>query len=529
MYVRVLWGNLMPGFDVGNVYTTQFNGPRDIGVLNDGSLLVIADTDNHRICTSRQDGTVDILAGSTKGYMDGEGGAARFCSPTGVAVDGDGNIIVADMGNNCIRKISPDGNVSTLAGSGTADWGDGQGTQAHFDHPNGVAVDGDGNIIVADTGNHRIRKISPDGNVSTLAGSGEEGFVDGQGVQAEFNCPSGVAVDGKGNIWVSDTWNHRICKITPDKFVSTFASKHSHVVDQISWVCDLSMPYGVAVDGDGNIVVANSATCTICILTPDGRVQSLAGLCGTAGFQWGSQETAFFDTPWGVAVDAGGNVLVADKGNHVIRSIAAGLAPVYKKKKDVPAKRSPHADRMEDMLNHGHFSDTTFCVNGTLIQAHRNMLVTHSEYFRAMIAWSGEQEGQDPTSKRARTEITIQDTTPEAFRAILRYLYTNELRFADEQLLDVMRKANEYGLDEVYSYCKCKVREAITIHNAVEWLVQAHQYTLDDVQEIVMCFLARNWGNVSVNARETLPPLYEDTELTQMLLHKLGENHFRPC
>jgi hypothetical protein len=376
--------------------------------------------------------------------------------------------------------------------------------------------------------------------VSTLAGSGDGDFGDGQGTKAHFNHPVGVAVDGNGKIFVADTFNNCIRMITPnDNIVSTFASKNalgprpnsSHLLGPTSWVRNLGQPCGVAVDGDGNIVVTNSSTCTICILTPDGHVQSLVGLCGYAGFQWESQETAFFDTPWGVAVDAGGNVLVADKGNHVIRSIAAGLAPVYRKKKDAP-KSTPHAERMDNMFKYGPFWDTTFCVNGTLIQAHRDLLLAQSEYFRGMFEFDGEQEGQkpvEPARKRARTTITIQDTTPEAFRAILRYLYTNELRFADEQLLDVMRKANEYRLDEVYSHCKCQLREAITIHNAVEWLVQAHQYTLDDVQEIVMCFLARNWGNVSVNARETLPPLYEDTDLTQMLLHKLGENHFRPC
>ena len=116
--------------------------------------------------------------------------------PHGVAVDGEGNIIFADAESHRICKISPDGNVSTLAGSGSADWGDGQGTQAHFYCPYGVAVDGNDNIIVADFGNHRIRKISPDGNVSTLAGSGSADWGDGQGTQAHFNDPYGVAVDG---------------------------------------------------------------------------------------------------------------------------------------------------------------------------------------------------------------------------------------------------------------------------------------------------------------------------------------------
>ena len=147
--------------------------------------------------------TVSTLAGSTQGYTDGTGTSAQFSYPTGVAVDGAGNVYVADRYNHRIRKITASGVVSTLAGSGTSGYTDGTGTSAKFDYPTGVAVDGAGNVYVADQNNHRIRKITESGVVSTLAGS-TYGYTDGTGTSAKFNYPFGVAVDGAGNVYVAD-------------------------------------------------------------------------------------------------------------------------------------------------------------------------------------------------------------------------------------------------------------------------------------------------------------------------------------
>lgn len=158
------------------------------------------------------------LSGS-RGNADSQGDAARFSGPAGVAFDGDGNAFVG----HSIRKITPDGTVTTLAGGGLAGFADGQGTAAQFSGPTGVAVDMDGNVIVADKGNHRIRKITPDGAVTTLAGSGNDHFADGRGTAASFSRPCGVAVGGDGNIIVCDYSSHLIRKITPDGAVTTLA------------------------------------------------------------------------------------------------------------------------------------------------------------------------------------------------------------------------------------------------------------------------------------------------------------------
>jgi DNA-binding beta-propeller fold protein YncE len=184
-------------------------------VDGDGNVIV-ADTGNHRIRKITPQGHVSTLAGTgIIGHRDGEGNVAQFFHPVRVAVDGDGNVIVADMGNHRIRKITPQGRVSTLAGSGENAYRDGKGTNAQFNYPLGIAVDGDGNVIVADTGNHRTRKITPKGHVSSLAGTGMIGHRNGEGTVAQLNYPFGVAVDGDGNVVVADRNNHRIRKITP--------------------------------------------------------------------------------------------------------------------------------------------------------------------------------------------------------------------------------------------------------------------------------------------------------------------------
>ena len=190
------------------------------------------------------------------GYTDGTGTSAQFNYPSGVAVDGAGNVYVADCHNHRIRKITASGVVSTLAGSGTSGYADGTGTSAQFDYPTGVAVDGAGNVYVADSDNHRIRKITASGVVSTLAGS-TYGYTDGTGTSAKFYYPRGVAVDGAGNVYVADRVNHRIRKITASGVVSTLAGSAQGYTDGTGTSAKFYYPFGVAVDGAGNVYVAD--------------------------------------------------------------------------------------------------------------------------------------------------------------------------------------------------------------------------------------------------------------------------------
>ena len=204
--------------------------------------------------------TVSSLAGTaTAGYGDGTGTAARFSAPKGIAVDSEGNIYVADTDNNRIRKITSSGVVTTLAGTATAGYGDGTGTAAFFSAPHGIAADSSGNMYVTEAGNNRIRKITSSGVVTTLAGTSVAGYADGTGTAARFSAPKGIAVDSEGNIYVADTGNNRIRKITPSGVVSTFAgTATAGYGDGTGTAARFSAPHGIAADSEGNMYVADT-------------------------------------------------------------------------------------------------------------------------------------------------------------------------------------------------------------------------------------------------------------------------------
>ncbi len=205
--------------------------PRGIAVDVEGNVFG-ADETNNIIKRITPSGLVTTLAGSGKeGSADGKGLLASFNSPRGIAVDEKGNIYVADSGNNLVRKITPSGLVTTLAGSGKEGSANGQDVLASFNFPIPIAVDAAGNVFVADELNQLIRKITPSGLVTTLAGSGKEGSANGQGILASFNLPEGIAVDAAGNVFVADELNHLIRKITPSGLVKTFV--RSIIEDQV--------------------------------------------------------------------------------------------------------------------------------------------------------------------------------------------------------------------------------------------------------------------------------------------------------
>jgi len=304
------------GFRDGAGTSAQFNGPAGVAVDAEGNVYV-ADQLNHRIRKITSEGLVSTLAGSTEGFRDGDGTSAQFSYPSDVVLDAEGNVYVADWGNHLIRKIIPEGEVSTLAGS-TEGFGDGAGRSAEFNGPTGVAVDAAGNVYVADMFNDRIRKIIPEGLVSTLAGS-TEGFRDDAGTSAQFNGPSGVAVDAAGNVYVADENNNLIRKITDEGLVSTFAGSIWGLRDGAGTAAEFRYPSGVAVDAAGNVYVADYFNHRIRKITDEGLVSTLAG--STGGFRDGSGTSAQFNYPSDVALDAAGNVYVADLVNHRIRKI----------------------------------------------------------------------------------------------------------------------------------------------------------------------------------------------------------------
>lgn len=259
------------------------------------------------------------------GFTNAAGTAAQFSGPWSVAADAANNIYVADTGNNVIRKIDASGVVSTFAGMvGSTGSTDGVGTNALFSHPIGVAVDRSNNVYVADFNNSTIRKINPNGTVSTLAGlAGNSGSTDATGSAARFNGPAGVTVDTNGNVYVADNYNCTIRKITPSAAVSTLAGTPLAYgsVDATGSAARFRYPSGVAVDNAGNVYVADTLNSTIREVTSGGVVTTLAGFAGSSGAADGTGNSARFSYPNGVAVDSAGNVYVADSNNHIIRKV----------------------------------------------------------------------------------------------------------------------------------------------------------------------------------------------------------------
>jgi ABC-type branched-subunit amino acid transport system substrate-binding protein/sugar lactone lactonase YvrE len=282
----------------------------------------------HRIRRITPDGMVSTLAGTgSPGYADGPVATAQFFGPTGLAVDAAGNVYVADGGNHRIRFIRPDRTVTTLAGTGEPGYRDGLAGEAQFDEPLDVAVSSRGVLYVADAGNDRIRAISPDGMVTTLAGSGRRGFKDGPPEQAEFNAPWKLTLAADGTLYVADgvaifmRGNHAVRRVAPDGTVSTVAGTGlPGLADGPAIEAGFYWPEDLDVDAFGNIYVADSHSNRIRVITPEGTVYTLAG-SGRMGYADGPGPEAAFLGPVGVLVDGSGHLFVSEYASLRIRVI----------------------------------------------------------------------------------------------------------------------------------------------------------------------------------------------------------------
>ncbi len=306
----VLAGDGMSAWRDGDATRARFSDPFDVAVAGDGTIYVSDAGAAQRIRVIAQDGRVFTLAGGPHGFADGSGAEARFDTPSGLAIDAQGTIYVADTGNNAIRRISLEGRVSTVAGNGIGGADDGARSEARFNGPIDVALDAAGRIIVADTYNDRIRAIAPDGTVSTIAG-GVQGFVDGPAAAAQFDTPSGVAIDRAGNILVADTGNGAIRVIDANGVVTTAPAAFDG---------GFGRPIGIAVGGNGDVYLSDERG-RIIESAAGGATRTLAG--GAPGFRDGPAGEARFRRPAGLAVAGEGRLVVADSGNALVRLVAA--------------------------------------------------------------------------------------------------------------------------------------------------------------------------------------------------------------
>lgn len=275
----------------------------------------------NRVRKISPEGVVTTLAGGLNaGSTNGVGTAASFRAPTGVVVDSSGNVFVAEMGNHRIRKITPAGVVTTFAGSNRGNL-DGTGTNALFDSPAALAIDGNDNLYVSDAYNYNIRKITPAAVVTTLAGSSAAGHANGVGPAASFDFVTALVVDAAGNIYAADSNNHSIRKIAPDGTVTTFAgSTTPGATNGQGTLATFNFPQGLTRDAQGNLFVADTGNHLIRLITPAGQVSTIAGT-GAAGQSDGVGTLASFDSPWGLIVNAQGTIYVSDTNNFTIRKL----------------------------------------------------------------------------------------------------------------------------------------------------------------------------------------------------------------
>ena len=321
------------GGDGGQAVLARLNTSSGV-VLDGAGNLYIADRHNSRIRKVDSSGVITTIAGTGEIGFDGDGGpavSALLNSPTGVAADVAGNVYIADASNDRIRKVDSSGIITTVAG--TRDYGPagdgGLAVSAWLFYPTGVVVDVAGNVYIADSRNHRIRKVDTSGIITTVAGSGGSGFGDGgPAVSALLNYPRGVAVDGAGNLYIA-AFGGRIRKVDTSGVITTVAGTGDPGFggdDGQAVAARLADPDDVAADGAGNLYIADTANSRIRKVDTTGVITTVAGTgsygsLGGFGGDGGPAVSALLNYPRGVAVDGAGNLYIADTGNHRIRKV----------------------------------------------------------------------------------------------------------------------------------------------------------------------------------------------------------------
>jgi sugar lactone lactonase YvrE len=329
--VKTVFGSGHPALKDGTGRQASFNQPFGMCLDDEGSLYV-ADSANHCIRRISANGVVSTFAGNgEKGTVDAPARQARFNTPSGVRSDGKGNLYVCSYEENTIRVVGPDGTVRSLLKNRGEGFRDGSLAVARIRGPRGMVFDSKGNLIFSDCWNHRIRRITSEGIVTTLAGGGPTGedakaiWRDGVGAEARFYAPCGLAIDSNGNLLVADAENHRIRRITPDGLVSTIAGNGPSseagraFADGPAVQNRLNTPTDLAVTKEGIVYFSDTYGNRIRKITPDGIVSTVAGT-GEAGFRDGPADKAQLNFPRGIVLKNNA-ILFSDFNNNVLRTI----------------------------------------------------------------------------------------------------------------------------------------------------------------------------------------------------------------
>ena len=314
--------------DGGSALDAKLNQPQGLTIDASGNLFIV-DTHNQRVRKVSPDGTITTVAGNGFSGYSGDGGpatSAQLNFPLNIAVDAAGNMFILDTNDQCVRKVDPSGTINTVAGDGTAGYsGDGgPATSAQLNNPNGIALDASGNLYIADTNNSRIRKVGSDGTITTVAGTGTAGYLGdgGPATKAQLNSPIGVALDATGGLYIADTNNHRVRKVSTTATITTVAGNggYGYTGDGgPATSAEMTSAYGVTLDKAGNLYIADCH---------NQRIRKVAGatISTIAGSTFGDGAPAVFgrlNMPTAVAKDKNGNVYVADTGHNSVRKIAA--------------------------------------------------------------------------------------------------------------------------------------------------------------------------------------------------------------
>ncbi|MFZ6768176.1 gluconolaconase [Undibacterium sp. Di26W] len=301
---------------VPDVDASYFSDPYAVAVDKQGNIFVSDAGEHNQIMKISVDGAVTPYAGAVEGFADGKAEQAAFNTPSGIALDGKGNLLVADTGNHAIRSISPEGIVTTVAGNGKPGYRDGAGSEAQFNGPVGIAVDAAGNVYVADTYNDRLRKISPDGQVSTLAGGDGSGYLDGPAATALFDTPTGLALNSKGEIFIADSKNDAIRRLSKDGQVSTI----TRTLDDEDHPL-MRRPLSIVATYDDHLYVGEGGKGRIIQISSTGEMRGVTGV--GINFEPGDDTTPRLLQPTGIGLNDKGALFVSDSARLQVLRIRA--------------------------------------------------------------------------------------------------------------------------------------------------------------------------------------------------------------
>jgi DNA-binding beta-propeller fold protein YncE len=539
---------------------------RSLFVQADGTYLVSTGGDTLQLLTPS--GWRTLIAGSNEeeaGFEDGEGAAARFNGPVGITVDAAGDAVVADYNNHALRRVSQAGAVSTLAGGGEdgeAGFADGEGAAARFLDPHSVVYLPDSGEFVVSC-DHALRVVTSGGGVRTLAGSGQPGFADGQGAAARFHAPTGLVLDADGrSVLVADEGNHAVRRVTIAGAVSTVAGNgEAGFADGEGAAARFHYPRDVVVDKEGTIVVADCYNHRLRKIT-GGQVTTLAG-GSEKGAADGAGAGARFNEPFALALDERGRLLVAENDRAgTLRVVEASLAPpAWMGPAGPAAAAAPDETKITlaalqvdygKLVDDDDLADGVIVAGGESFPLHRNVLAARSEYFRGRFK-SGMQ---DADSK----EVCFEDVSAAAFRVLLRFLYTGELPVwggeagrggagaggsgrghggagagagaggrggkkgtggnnggqggrgkkedtaeeeAESEVQELLRVADRFQAGGLYEHCLAEFGRALTVETAIPQLVWAHAHAPEGARAVAMQYVVANCRTIQVCCTRT--------------------------